>query len=291
MSNQSAPSGPPSTPRSGPPSEPVHSWAAASPSALPRPYALPPIIFHSVDHIPARLYAHASPPAPEDSQQWRLLQRSHRTLTPGDVEPPLRRSHSAGADLSSCDAPPRPRAAEAAPARSFSAALTAAPPPVERSAAHAGDATAAATPRLHDRERRESLPPGEATRQHDVVAAERINEEVRKMGRTLSRESGEQSHFTVQTMLGRGAFGTVYRGMPCSQRASLWASTMAPPCSPVHRTRQVTRRVACAHHQCVNSSHPSAPHAVVSDGNRGKNLVSGGAFFFSQLDFKHNPSF
>lgn len=55
--------------------------------------------------------------------------------------------------------------------------------------------------------------------EQDVVAAARINEEVRKMGRTLS-QSGGCTHFTILSLLGRGAFGTVYRGArPSPSRA------------------------------------------------------------------------
>lgn len=219
LSGHSAPCVPLSTPRgssgpiSGPAAVPTHS--PGSPRMLQPRRSLPPHLFHSVDDVPPRLYAHSdhNPDHDPDRLQWRLLQRSQRPMAAA-LEPPmpLRRSHSAGATLSRESAPRRPRTGDTPPARSFSAA--AAPSPTHLSPRDRLDGCSsgrAQRPPLELQSEHQSERASGSVKEHDVVAAARINEEVRKMGRTL-RESGGYTHFTIQSMVGRGAFGTVYRG-------------------------------------------------------------------------------
>eukprot|EP00892_Ulva_mutabilis_P009198 jgi/Ulvmu1/6650/UM003_0288.1 len=207
-----------STPRgeSGPVRLPTRTHSPSSPRALQLPHVLQQHLLRGAGSraVPGRLYMHAK--AEGAAALWRPGPRSLR-LPPlplaADASPLLRRSHSAGAKLEAAAAEPPHRAALSAGGglpRSFSAAANGPQPAPPGGRSRAGSAYRGSQGPNSEGSSQAQAQADDAQEQ-DVVAAALINAEVRKMGRTL-RENGAYTHFNIHSMLGRGAFGTVYRG-------------------------------------------------------------------------------
>lgn len=291
-SNPSVPGSlPASTPRasSGPSGAflvPMRAISPGSPHTIQPPRSMPHILMRgsegSAGGLPGRLYAHSdNGDSLAAAQQWRAGPRSPLLLPREAAAPPLRRSYSADAELAA-PASRSARDAGSGMARSFSAATEDGqplpppppqpqpsappppspppPPPLRTPRRDRGDAATAAQPsgaHTYAREGRASItPPLSDAQEQDVVAAARINAEVRKLGRTL-RENGAYTHFTIHSMLGRGAFGTVYRGVPRPQpphppNATCMLQTVTADPPPQRRASRAHGicMLRPAHHDC-----------------------------------------